>query len=676
LEPVAPSEPILVVEDDAASRELVVELLAEAGLSALAVPNGEAAMAWLDGELPSMVLLDLTMPGIDGYEVLRRIRNTQGLAHLPVVVMTALDSDDEVERAFAAGADDFVQKRLRGIELVARVRAQLRMRDYIERLGNRERDLRTVVELIQTLASSLDIRDILFTLVTRLAAIAKVDRCSIVLLGERPDVGYVVATSDDAELRDLPINLTKYPEIRETLTSGHTLVIRDAASHPLLRAVRKIDGAGGFASIGLVPIVHEDRATGVIFLRARTRVAFADDEMTLLQTVAHATAIALRNAKHFSELRKEKEENVEAREEAEHRMQLFQRYRDFFESAADGIVVMDQAGRILFANPRAREITGFSETDLAEVNINEVLPLEEQKKALRLVRGFRESIYPQGVDVRIKRKQGQEIVLSVNFSSVLREEGAVLFTFRDVTAERKAEIELKQTKEFFERVIESSVDAIVSASLDGRVLLFNRAAARIFGYEPSEVIGKMSVEKLYPPQVAREVMRKIRDPKICGPGRLEDYRVDMLNSSGETIAVKLSAALIMENDRAVGSVGIFTDIRERLRMEAKLNKAQEELREREKHAAVAELAGAAAHELNQPLTSIIGYSELLVRRLEQDSPLHNAAEVIITQAERMAEIVRKIGKITKYETKNYVGGAKIFDLDKATSEAELKDVHR
>ncbi len=676
MEPVAPSEPILVVEDDAASRELVVELLAEAGLSALAVPNGEAAMAWLDGELPSMVLLDLTMPGIDGYEVLRRIRNTQGLAHLPVVVMTALDSDDEVERAFAAGADDFVQKRLRGIELVARVRAQLRMRDYIERLGNRERDLRTVVELIQTLASSLDIRDILFTLVTRLAAIAKVDRCSIVLLGERPDVGYVVATSDDAELRDLPINLTKYPEIRETLTSGHTLVIRDAASHPLLRAVRKIDGAGGFASIGLVPIVHEDRATGVIFLRARTRVAFADDEMTLLQTVAHATAIALRNAKHFSELRKEKEENVEAREEAEHRMQLFQRYRDFFESAADGIVVMDQAGRILFANPRAREITGFSETDLAEVNINEVLPLEEQKKALRLVRGFRESIYPQGVDVRIKRKQGQEIVLSVNFSSVLREEGAVLFTFRDVTAERKAEIELKQTKEFFERVIESSVDAIVSASLDGRVLLFNRAAARIFGYEPSEVIGKMSVEKLYPPQVAREVMRKIRDPKICGPGRLEDYRVDMLNSSGETIAVKLSAALIMENDRAVGSVGIFTDIRERLRMEAKLNKAQEELREREKHAAVAELAGAAAHELNQPLTSIIGYSELLVRRLEQDSPLHNAAEVIITQAERMAEIVRKIGKITKYETKNYVGGAKIFDLDKATSEAELKDVHR
>lgn len=669
-------EPILVVDDDPASREVVVDLLAHAGLSAVAVPSGEAALEWLEGELPAVILLDLMMPGIDGYEVLRRIRGTPRLAALPVVVVTALDSEDEVTRAFASGADDYVHKPLRNAELVARVRGQMRIREYVERLGQREQDLRNVVELIQTLASRLDIREILFTLVTRLAEIAKVDRCSIVLLGERADIGYVVATSDNEQLRDLPINLAQYPEIQEALTSGCTLVIRDAGSHRLLDAVRQRDGVVGFASLALLPLIHEGRPMGVLFLRARRPVAFADDEMTLLQTVSNATAIALRNARILQELRKETQQNVEARAEAEHRMQLFQRYRDFFESAADGIVVIDHTGSVLFANPSAREITGFSETDLAEIKLNEVLPIDEQKRALRLVRGFRESIYPQGVDVRIRRKHGEEIVLSVNFSSVLREEGAVLFTFRDVTSDRKTEVELKQTKEFFERVIESSVDAIVSASLDGRVLVFNRAAARVFGYEPADVIGKLSVEKLYPPGAAREVMRRIRDPAVSGPGRLEDYRVDMVNSAGEMLAVKLSAALIMENDRAVGSVGIFTDIRDKLRMEAKLTMAQEELREREKQAAVAELAGAAAHELNQPLTSIIGYAELLCRRIEKESPLHNAADIIITQAERMAEIVRKIGKITKYETKSYVGGARILDLDKAASDADPKEVSR
>jgi GAF domain-containing protein len=150
----------------------------------------------------------------------------------------------------------------------------------------------------------------------------------------------------------LPINLAKYPEIREALATGNTLVIRDAASHPILEAVRQHDGLVGFASLALVPIVHEGRAMGVIFLRAKRPVAFADDEMTLLQTISNATGIALRNARILQNLRQETQESVEARAEAEHRMQLFQRYRDFFESAADGIVVIDQTGHILFANPR------------------------------------------------------------------------------------------------------------------------------------------------------------------------------------------------------------------------------------------------------------------------------------------------------------------------------------
>jgi PAS domain S-box-containing protein len=670
------SEPILVVEDDPASRELVVEFLTQADLSAVAVPTGEAALEWLQRELPALLLIDIMLPGVDGYEVIQKVRSDPRTATLPVVVMTGLDSQEEVTKAFANGADDYINKPLHVAELVARVRGQLRVKDFVERLAHREQDLRTVVELVQTLASRLDIRDILFTLVTRLAAVAKVDRCSIVLLGEGADVGYVVATSDNEQVRDLPIHLSKYPEIRETLARGRTLIIRDAGSHPILEAVRQNEGMTGVASLAIVPIIHEGRALGVLFLRARRPVAFTDEEMTLLMAVSNATAIALRNARILQELRRETQENVEARAEAEHRMQLFQRYRDFFESAADGIVVIDQTGKILFANPSARQITGFSETDLALIKLNEVLPIEEQKRALRLVRGFRDSIYPQGVDVRIRRKQGDEVILSVNFSSVLREEGAVLFTFRDVTTERKTEIELKQTKEFFERVIESSVDAIVSASLDGRDLVFNRAAARVFGYDPAEVIGHMSVVKLYPAGVAREVMQKIRDPSVCGAGRLEDYRVDMLHSSGETIAVKLSAALIMENDHAVGSVGIFTDIRERLRMEARLQKAQEELREREKHTAVAELAGAAAHELNQPLTSIIGYAELLARKLGNDAALKNATEVIVTQSERMAEIVRKIGKITKYETKTYVGGAKILDLEKSADTVDKKGASR
>ena len=668
---------ILVVDDDAVSRHVLGQTLASAGLATVTVGSGGEAMNWLARNTPSLVLLDLIMPDPDGYVILKHIRAKPQLADVPVVVLTALDSDEEIQRVFSSGADDYVHKPFRPAELIARIRGQMRMREYVERLSRRERDQQTVLELTQALASSLDIRDILFTVVQRVADVAHVDRCSIVLVGEPNTIGFVVATSDDEQLRDLPIDLAKYPEIREVLSTGRALVIRDAARHPLFEVLRQSEPPMGFSSLALMPILHEHGPMGVVFLRSRRKAAFADHEMALVHTVANATAIALRNARILQSLRDETQQSTFARVEAERRVQLFQRYADFFESAADGMVVIDGTGRVLFANPRAREITGFSESELVDLEFENLIGPGEHERSERLLRGFREGIYPRGVDISLNTKDGQLITISVSFSSVLHEDNAVLFTFRDVTVERKTAIELQNTKEFLERVIESSVDAIVSADMRGKVLLFNRAAARIFGYQPSDVIGSMSVEKLYPGSGAREVMRKVRDPNVNGPGRLEDYRVDMVSATGEVIAVTLSAALIIENGKPVGSVGIFTDIRDKLRMEARLLNAQEELRNREKQAIVAELAGAAAHELNQPLTSVIGYAELLRRNLQANKQLYNATTVILGESERMAEIVRKIGKITKYETKSYVGGAKILDLEKASEvEAPGKDVRR
>lgn len=667
---------ILVVDDDAVSRHLLGQTLSGAGLRCITVASGGEALAWLERSTPAVVLLDLVMPDPDGYAVLRHIRARPHLAEVPVVVLTALDSDDEIQRVFSSGADDYVHKPFRQAELIARIRGQMRVRDYVERLSRRERDSQMILEMTQALASSLDIRDILFTVVRRVAAFSHVDRCSIVLVGDPGNLGYVVATSDDEQLRDLPIELAKYPEIRQVLDTGHSLVIRDARLHPLLEAVRHSAARLEFTSLALVPIVNDRRPLGVIFLRARRPAAFADHEMALVHTVASATAIALRNARILQSLRDETQQSTFARVEAERRVELFQRYADFFESAADGMIVIDREGSVLFANPRAREIIGFSESELAAMRFDELLAASDRARAERLRRGFAEGVYPRGVDLNVNTKLGDPIVISVSFSSVLHEDNAVLISFRDVTLERTTAVELKQTKEFLERVIDSSVDGIVSADLTGRVLLFNGAASRMFGFRTSDVVGKMNVDELYPPGVARGVMKRIRDPKLNGPGRLEAYRVDMVNASGEALPVTLSAALIMDNGHPVGSVGIFTDMREKLRMEARLLKAQDELQMREKQAIVAELAGAAAHELNQPLTSVIGYAELLRRGLKDNSQFCNAASVIISEAERMAEIVRKIGKITKYETKSYVGGAKILDLEKASEEPDTKGAHR
>ena len=232
-----------------------------------------------------------------------------------------------------------------------------------------------------------------------------------------------------------------------------------------------------------------------------------------------------------------------------------------------------------------------------------------------------------------------------------------------------------KTKEFLERVIDSSVDAIVAADLQRHASSSSTAPPSASTATSAEdVVGKMNVASLYPRASRREVMRliQLRDVRRHGPAR-RTTGCDMLGKDGERDpGARSRRRSSIENGkpdrrRSASSPTCASDCGWR----SAWPQAQEELRAREKQAIIAELAGAAAHELNQPLTSVMGYAELLSGRLE---PRHarrtRRPHVIVNEAERMAEIVRKIGKITKYETKTYVGAAKILDLDKASEETQ------
>src|SRR5262249_37201952 len=156
--------------------------------------------------------------------------------------------------------------------------------EYVEALARKERDAKVVLELTQALSSTLDFRDILFTVVRRIAEVARVDRCSIVLVREQDDTGYVVAASDDKELRDLPISLGRYPEIQQVMATGAPLVIDDTSTHPVLEIVRHVMPANGFRSLALLPILFEDRPMGVLFLRGRKPMALREHELSLART--------------------------------------------------------------------------------------------------------------------------------------------------------------------------------------------------------------------------------------------------------------------------------------------------------------------------------------------------------------------------------------------------------
>lgn len=97
-----------------------------------------------------------------------------------------------------------------------------------------------------------------------------------------------------------------------------------------------------------------------------------------------------------------------------------------------------------------------------------------------------------------------------------------------------------------------------------------------------------------------------------------------------------------------------------------LRKTQDKLIEKEKESVVVEMAGAASHELNQPLTAILGNLELVMAKLSEDDPLTKKLNKVLNQVERMVEIVKKIGQITRYKTKRYAEDVRIVDIDKSS----------
>jgi adenylate cyclase len=123
---------ILIVDDTPANVKLLEDLLGFHGYEVEAAGSGEEALGLIRERLPDLVLLDVLMPGLTGYDVCRAIRSDSSLAMLPVVMVTALEAREERVKGIEAGADDFLSKPINAPELLARVRSLLRIRRLYE----------------------------------------------------------------------------------------------------------------------------------------------------------------------------------------------------------------------------------------------------------------------------------------------------------------------------------------------------------------------------------------------------------------------------------------------------------------------------------------------------------------------------------------------------------------
>ncbi|GMR10973.1 MAG: hypothetical protein BMS9Abin28_1797 [Anaerolineae bacterium] len=137
---------ILVADDDWLNRDLLQAYLTSSGCQVFTASNGEEALTQALSFSPDLALIDVQMPKMDGLELCRRLKATAATRFVPVVIITALDSEDEKLNAFEVGADDFITKPYSSIVLLARVRSLLRIKRLHDEVESRNELLREVLD--------------------------------------------------------------------------------------------------------------------------------------------------------------------------------------------------------------------------------------------------------------------------------------------------------------------------------------------------------------------------------------------------------------------------------------------------------------------------------------------------------------------------------------------------
>jgi two-component system, cell cycle sensor histidine kinase and response regulator CckA len=586
---------ILIVDDTPDSLELMAFQLRNAGYEVLTATNGEEGFEITRQERPNLVISDVTMPYLDGIEMSRLIRADAELFTIPVLLVSAIRKDTKsIIDGLQSGAFDYLEAPYELKHLLAKTERLLEVNHGAIALRESEERYRLLVEQASDGILIFDKHGNFIEANRRACEMFGCDKGDLVQRNIRE---FIPAE----ELATRPLRM-------EELLAGKTVLSE--------RYVRRKDGTRVLIEIS-AKMFEDGRMQAII--RDITERRHAEEARAQLATIV--------------------------------------------ESTDDAIIGESLDGTITSWNKGAEIMYGYTAQEIVGRSISVLVPPDRRQEVIELLERVRNGKSIRHYETVRICKDGHPIDVSITVSPIKDDDGKVTgaaIIASDITERKYAEQALQKSEERYREIVENANDIIYTHDLAGRFLSLNKAGEQISGYSRSEILN-MNIADIVSPEHIEKARRMIAN-KLNG-NEMTAYNLEIIAKDGRKVLLEIHSRPIYENGVIACIQGIARDMTERKRAADALRHTEEQLRQSQKLEAIGRLAGGIAHDFNNLLTIITGYSDLVLRRLDQVDPHREKILEVKKAAHRAADLTHQLLAFSRKQ----VLQPKVIDINLITS---------
>jgi PAS domain S-box-containing protein len=522
------------------------------------------------------------------------------------------------------------------LELAERKRAEEAMRKRENETRRLVQENAILAEIGSTINSSLDIDEVYERFAEEVRKLIPFDRISINLVDlkeNRTTIAYVNGGHVPGRTKGNAVSLEGSPS-KVVIDSGKSMLVptgelkdyekRYPAFLPTLQA--------GYQSVMLVPLISKDEVIAILHFRSTKSDMYSEEELRLADRVGYEITSAIVNAQTFAEQKR----TEKALQESE------KRFKDLYDNAPSGYHEYDLEGRITQVNRTELDMLGYTQEEMLGQFVWK-LSVEEEMARNDILAKLAGALLPtREIERTYRRKDGTPLPVLISNRPVRDDQGRITgirSTIQDITERKSAERALREKDEFTSSLLENAPMPILVMNEDTSIRYVNPMLEKLTGYASQEIIGRKAP---YPWWTG--------DPESANLGEFEEHLKKgasgfeklFQNKNGEKFWVEITDTPLIGRDNRRAGLGIWMDITERRRAEEEREKLRTRLQRAEKMEAIGTLAGGVAHDLNNILSGIVSYPDLLLMQLPERSPFRRPVAVMQDSGKRAAAIVQDL----------------------------------